>query len=905
MHVTLAFQPDTAHLNRLVPHMGEACLVRVLEEVRDERGQALRVELLSPTIAGLAKKNPHITLSTAPGTSAVYSNELLAQQATHAPAAEPPFEADEADEDDEADEADDPAPLDVVGLVGVKLLTSAVLSDQDHGGGGANQGHHGHMEVWSSESRRAELTRLLQPRTTIEPKMDALALPGASGPSAPVTAPEPLVAPPRPSSAILIIDPTTNEAIDLPYAKPKPNPPEVAVALAPGVAPPQPATPCSSVERRPERSEGVERPLVLGTTLGRLEELSAAGEVIYATLPDALWGAAAREPLLLPLSQTMRAAAAAAAAAAATAAAATATTAAAAAAASATAATPAASNATDTARSAALPEGVCEAHGNQRLSIAISGNHLPPEGVCEAHGNQRPSIAISGNHLLPEGACLVLIMRGLPGCGKSSATRQLLAAWELLARQSSHVSSRTTVCSADVFFENGAGLTRRQLHELAASKGMRSSDEAAQHGGIYRLCFDRSKLGAAHESCRRAFENALRARTGLVIVDNTNTQLKEYDYYKHAARRAGYAVAVVELRCPDEPAILEQLHARNTHGVPMEVLRTMIVRWEPDPLSAVALMRPWGLERATDAKGPRDGRAVPHAPDAALAMEQLQLTNREGVGHDADVLETEEDGWETVSRSSSSRGGSSGGSHRGGSKGGGIIIGGRSTDGGRGKGGGGKGGGGKGGGSKGGGGKGGGGKGGGGRGCPTASSPVPRVVPVSAPFRPFAVELTERPQRTVTAFGEDGRTWVGAHWHEETAPRTFSGFFLPLIFSGLGSIEAVEWTDAHFDGRPAATPESIAAVQPFWRALFSHWDLWVQAVRVAAQAGRLAGCLAKGVTSKASTLVPQRLPAIDAWAYGAVPHLKPQSQNDLIELALGPTESSRFYCCVLALHDRS
>jgi hypothetical protein len=177
-------------------------------------------------------------------------------------------------------------------------------------------------------------------------------------------------------------------------------------------------------------------------------------------------------------------------------------------------------------------------------------------------------------------------------------------------------------------------------------------------------------------------------------------------------------------------------------------------------------------------------------------------------------------------------------------------------------------------------------------------------VPVSAPFRPFAVELIERPRHTVPAFGEDGRTWVGAHWHEETAPRTFSGFFLPLIFSGLGSIEGVEWTDAHFDGRPAATPESIAAVQPFWRALFSHWDLWVQAVRVAAQAGRLAEFLAKGVTSKASTLVPQRLPAIDAWTYGAVPHLKPQSQNDLIELALGPTESSRFYSCVLALHER-
>jgi len=338
----------------------------------------------------------------------------------------------------------------------------------------------------------------------------------------------------------MIIDPTTNEAIDLTYAKPKPKPPEAAAALAPGVAPPQPATPRPSDERRPERSEGVERPLALGTALVRVEERSAAGEVIYATLPDALWGAAAREPLLLPLSQTIRAAAAAAASA--TAAAASATAAAASATAAAASATAAAASATVAAASATV--------------AAASATAATPTASNAADTAWRSAA-------LPEGACLVMIMRGLPGCGKSTATRQLLAAWELLASQSSHVSSRTAVCSADVFFENGAGLTRRQLHELAASKGMRSPDEAAQHGGIYRLCFDRSKLGAAHESCRRAFENALRARTGLVIVDNTNTQLKEYDNYKHTARREGYAVAVVELRCPDEPGIFEQVGVVN------------------------------------------------------------------------------------------------------------------------------------------------------------------------------------------------------------------------------------------------------------------------------------------------------------------------------------------------------
>ena len=58
-------------------------------------------------------------------------------------------------------------------------------------------------------------------------------LPGAGGPSALAQS----VAPPRKSSAIQIVDPFMNEAIDLPYAKPKP--PEGAMALAPGVARPR------------------------------------------------------------------------------------------------------------------------------------------------------------------------------------------------------------------------------------------------------------------------------------------------------------------------------------------------------------------------------------------------------------------------------------------------------------------------------------------------------------------------------------------------------------------------------------------------------------------------------------------------------------------------------------------
>ena len=42
--------------------------------------------------------------------------------------------------------------------------------------------------------------------------------------------------------------------------------------------------------------------------------------------------------------------------------------------------------------------------------------------------------------------------------------------------------------------------------------------------------------------------------------------------------------------------------------------------------------------------------------------------------------------------------------------------------------------------------------------------------------------------------------------------------------------------------------------------------------------------------------------AMAAFAFGAVPHLKPAAQNDVIEQALGPVESARFYACVAALY---
>ena len=155
----------------------------------------------------------------------------------------------------------------------------------------------------------------------------------------------------------------------------------------------------------------------------------------------------------------------------------------------------------------------------------------------------------------------------------------------------------------------------------------------------------------------------------------------------------------------------------------------------------------------------------------------------------------------------------------------------------------------------------------------------------------------------MAAFGDAGSTWVAADWHESKAPRSYSGFFLPLIYSGLGP-DAVACADAHWAGKPRATASSIAAVQPFWAAVFSHWSTWTAAVGAASAAGLLVAPLGRGTSAKAAALLPKGLGGIDAFAFGAVPHLKPAAQNDVIEQALGPVESARFYACVAALYAR-
>lgn len=123
----------------------------------------------------------------------------------------------------------------------------------------------------------------------------------------------------------------------------------------------------------------------------------------------------------------------------------------------------------------------------------------------------------------------VIIMRGQSGAGKSTYVKK-------------HFPD-AVVCSADSYFIN-------------------------PKSGKYE--FNPKKLGAAHGSCQRQFEEALKKSKPLIVVDNTNTTLREMQFYINLADVYGYDLEVVRLETPVEVSA-----KRNTHGVPAHAVQNM------------------------------------------------------------------------------------------------------------------------------------------------------------------------------------------------------------------------------------------------------------------------------------------------------------------------------------------
>ena len=125
----------------------------------------------------------------------------------------------------------------------------------------------------------------------------------------------------------------------------------------------------------------------------------------------------------------------------------------------------------------------------------------------------------------------VFLLRGLPGSGKSDLAWML---WKTMG---------ATICSADFYFYDG--------------------DE---------YVFDATKLGDAHAKCKEDFMHAINTGEEVIVVDNTNTQYKEFEWYDLNAVNHGYRIRHI---------IVENRHGSiSSHDVPYSTIQKMRSRFE-------------------------------------------------------------------------------------------------------------------------------------------------------------------------------------------------------------------------------------------------------------------------------------------------------------------------------------
>jgi len=138
----------------------------------------------------------------------------------------------------------------------------------------------------------------------------------------------------------------------------------------------------------------------------------------------------------------------------------------------------------------------------------------------------------------------VIILRGLPGSGKSTFAKNLKVDFSNVYR--------TEIVSADDFFT--IALT-----------------------GEFK--FDPTRIGDAHADCFRRYLQLLQTKIDRVIVDNTNTTRLEISPYVLAAEAFGYSHLIKYFPCS-----IEEASERNIHNVPIETIARMAMGFE-QPLS--------------------------------------------------------------------------------------------------------------------------------------------------------------------------------------------------------------------------------------------------------------------------------------------------------------------------------
>ena len=142
---------------------------------------------------------------------------------------------------------------------------------------------------------------------------------------------------------------------------------------------------------------------------------------------------------------------------------------------------------------------------------------------------------------------LCCVLKGVPGSGKSTKARQIVA-------EATKNNQTSLICSTDDFF--------------------------VEHGnGIYK--FEASLLGKAHNQNYKKFCKAIDEGIEIVIVDNTNIKVRDFKPYVLYANNSGYEIVLIE-PTTEWAWNAEECFKRNTHGVPKETIQRMINQYQHD-----------------------------------------------------------------------------------------------------------------------------------------------------------------------------------------------------------------------------------------------------------------------------------------------------------------------------------
>jgi NEDD4-binding protein 2 len=103
-------------------------------------------------------------------------------------------------------------------------------------------------------------------------------------------------------------------------------------------------------------------------------------------------------------------------------------------------------------------------------------------------------------------------------------------------------------------------------------------------------------LGEAHSAAQRRAAEAVQARTRLIVIDNTHTQVWEMRPYVSLAVGNGYKVHIVE---PDTDWKFSprQLASKTLHNVPLQKIKEMLDRYEKN-IDLQKLLNQWDLPPA-------------------------------------------------------------------------------------------------------------------------------------------------------------------------------------------------------------------------------------------------------------------------------------------------------------------